>query len=173
MGELGDSTEQEGEIGPELIEGTWIFNCDPKRTIRLSCFEDLSLAFSLVRESIMPSPIALESPLSQGWWCLLLSKGTLVSLTGFGGFLSEKKGLPMEEKGLVSSMEVGLMAAGSVSVNPFEEKPTKSLGEGKRDEDAILLYFPVGDWRLCLLLLTALDLFFSIRNQDWTLNWFQ
>lgn len=79
----------------------------------------------------------------------------------------------MEEKGLVSSMEVGLMAAGSVSVNPFEEKPTKSLGEGKRDEDAILLYFPVGDWRLCLLLLTALDLFFSIRNQDWTLNWFQ
>lgn len=77
--------------------------------------------------------------------------------------LPVKKGLPMAEKGSVSSMEVGLIAA-SVAEGPLGEKPGKSLGEGKSKEDVGLLLLAVGDGRpvssdmMPWLLPNALDL---------------
>lgn len=89
----------------------------------------------------------------------------------------------MVEKGLVSNMEVGLMTA-SRSEAPFGEKPEKSLGEGKREENVGLLLLAVGDGRQVSsdmrpwLLLNALDLLlrvmscsFDLRSMERELGW--
>lgn len=77
----------------------------------------------------MPSPTASVSPNDRA--CGLLSAPLdLVAL--------ERSWRPIEDKLLVSSIEVGLMAA-SESEELLEETPTKSLGEEKIEKALDLL----------------------------------
>lgn len=78
---------------------------------------------------MMPSPTASESPKNPA--CRLLSPPLDLAA-------SEKRWRPIEGKLLVSSMEVGLMAA-SESEEVLEETPTKSLGAGKIEKALDLL----------------------------------
>ncbi len=104
----------------------------------------------------MPRPMLLESNFSQ--WRLESDSG---------GFTVAVKGFRKPENGLLSSVEVGLMTA-SVSEKTFEEKPVKSLGELKKDDEGGFLYLSAGDGKepqsaiLACLLVDALDLFLSI-----------
>lgn len=111
----------------------------------------------------MPRPIILESNFSQ--WRLGSDSGALMAEAVL------VKGFLNPEKGLLSSMEVGLITA-SVSEKTFEDKPVNSLGELKNDDDGGLLYLSVGDGRepqsaiRACLLDDALDLFLSIIPLD-------
>lgn len=159
-GDFGDSAGERTEGGRG---GIWILSCDPKRTILLSGLESFGSDSSWVRASTMPRPIILESNLSQ-WRLGSGSEGLMVDVVFVKGFRKP-------ENGLLSSMEVGLIIV-SVSEKTFEEKPVKSRGELKKDDEGGLLCLSVGDGRepqsaiRACLLVDALDLFLSIIPLD-------
>ena len=105
--------------------------------------------------------MALGSPFSRGS-CLhsLAEMGlTVAEKMAIIEFLQKKKGFLMAENGLVSSMEVW-HAPASGSAVLFGEKPTRSLGEVKREAALEDKREAGSDIRPCLLL-TDLDLFRS------------
>jgi hypothetical protein len=126
---VGDSDRTEEGRGRG---GIWIFNWDPKSTIRLCdllSFE--SQNSSVISSSTMPKPTPRESNLSK--WVLASDFGDF----WFVVWESDQNGFLKQEKILESRVEVGLSTDSVVSgllLNPFEPKPANNLGERKIDD---------------------------------------